>query len=171
MASPSSPSASVIMPISKALTTQRCHRSPSRVSPARRRSRDLVGPFLAPPAVDTHPVAIAPADKAEAVVLDLVRPARPVRHGAGERRQAGLDEPGRWRKVREHWTGRIALDRGKGESGCGLNKGCYVLAESADATIASAPSSLIERAFHSSPGLGPADRREREVGPLSLETE
>jgi hypothetical protein len=40
-------------------------------------------------------VAIAPADQAIAIVLDLVDPLRPGRHSARKRRQARLDEAGR----------------------------------------------------------------------------
>ncbi len=42
-----------------------------------------------------HALAVMDADKSEAVVLDLVDPLRPARHGVGVGRQAGLDEAGR----------------------------------------------------------------------------
>jgi hypothetical protein len=40
-------------------------------------------------------LAVAPADEAEAVVLDLVDPLQPARHHAAHNRQAGFDEAGR----------------------------------------------------------------------------
>jgi hypothetical protein len=53
---------------------------------------------LPPPAIDPHPIAITAADEAKAVVLGLVGPARPVGDGAGEHREAWLDEAdGPWR--------------------------------------------------------------------------
>ena len=42
-----------------------------------------------------HPVALAPTDEAEAVVLDLIGPLRPGRRDLAVGRQARLDEAGR----------------------------------------------------------------------------
>ena len=39
-----------------------------------------VGPVVATAAENAHPVAVAPADKSEAVVLDFIGPLQPGRH-------------------------------------------------------------------------------------------
>ena len=54
--------------------------------------RHAVGVVVAAPGEHAHPVAVAPADEAEAVVLDLVDPLRAGRDRAAERWQARLDE-------------------------------------------------------------------------------
>src|SRR5262249_8124252 len=56
---------------------------------------NAVGPVVTAPAEYAHALALAPADEAEAVVLDLVSPLRPGRHTVAVRRHAGLDEPRR----------------------------------------------------------------------------
>ncbi len=47
---------------------------------------------MAAPAEHANTITLAPADEPEAVVLDLMHPVRPGRHGVAEGRQAGLDE-------------------------------------------------------------------------------
>jgi hypothetical protein len=56
--------------------------------------RHLVRPVLGIAREHAHPVAIAPGDKPEAIVLKLEGPATAVWHGARRRRQAGFDETG-----------------------------------------------------------------------------
>src|SRR4051812_13597735 len=46
------------------------------------------------PAENAHPIALAPADEPEAVVLDFKSPQRPGRYGVPKGRQAGFDKPG-----------------------------------------------------------------------------
>jgi hypothetical protein len=55
-------------------------------------ARDPVGVVVAPSTEYPHALAVAAADKAEPVVLDLERPLRANRHGARVGRQARLDE-------------------------------------------------------------------------------
>jgi|ERR1700730_7231930 hypothetical protein len=52
-----------------------------------------VGVVVAAPGEHPHPVALAPADEPEAVVLDLMHPVRPGRHGVAEVGRQGSMKP------------------------------------------------------------------------------
>ena len=54
--------------------------------------RHPVRPIVSAAGKHTDPVAVAPADEPEAIVLDFIGPFRPGRHGAAECGQAGLDK-------------------------------------------------------------------------------
>jgi hypothetical protein len=73
-------------------------------------SRHALGVIVAAPRKHAHAITLAPADEAEAIVLDPMHPLGPGRHGLAEGRQAGLDK-----------TGRVASGRGERQSMCGLH--------------------------------------------------